>query len=117
MTGESESASDSDVDPAAIGSDGPPVGEKPYKLLFEANKCIGTGRCAEFSGNWQLDISTGLARPETYFITEDELPANVRAAEACPAKKGRGVIHVVDRRTGEEIAPDPDGDGTISVDW
>ena len=45
------------------------------------------------------------------------LAHNVRAAEACPAKKNRGVIHVVDRRTDEEIAPDPEGDGTLSVDW
>jgi hypothetical protein len=32
-------------------------------------------------------------------------------------KKDRGVIHIIDRRTGEEIAPDPHGDGTVSVDW
>jgi hypothetical protein len=64
-----------------------------------------------------MDIKTGIAKPETYFIGEDELEANVRAAEVCPAKKDRGVIHVVDRRTDEEIAPDPNGDGTLSVDW
>ena len=40
-----------------------------------------------------------------------------RSDEVCPAKKDRGVIHVVDRRTDEEIAPDPEGDGTLSVDW
>jgi hypothetical protein len=39
------------------------------------------------------------------------------AAESCPAKKNRGVIHVVDRRTGEEIPTDPHGEGTLSVDW
>lgn len=104
--------------PSDIGSgDGPPVAEKPYKILFEANKCIGAGRCAAVSDNWELDIQTGLAAPVSFFVTESELTANVDAAESCPAKKGAGVIHVIDRRTGEEVAPDPHGDGTISVDW
>lgn len=109
--------SDARLDPRDIGSAGPPVEEKPYKVLFEANRCIGTGRCAEVSDNWELDLETGLARPVSFFLDEDKLAPNVRAAELCPAKKGRGVIHVIDRRTGEEIAPDPDGDGTVSVDW
>jgi hypothetical protein len=38
-------------------------------------------------------------------------------ADGCPIKKDRGVIHVVDRRTGEEIPPDPHGEGALSVDW
>jgi ferredoxin len=106
------------VDPAAIGEqDAPPVSEKPYKIIFEANKCIGAGKCAEVSDNWSLSLSTGLAQPEAYFIGEKTLDENVRAAEVCPAKKDRGVIHVIDRETGEEIAPDPAGDGTVSVDW
>ncbi|MFB6108469.1 MAG: ferredoxin, partial [Haloplanus sp.] len=88
-----------------------------YKLVFEANACIGTGKCAEVSDNWDLDLDTGLARPKTYYFGESDLDHNVRAAAACPAKKGRGVIHVVDRRTDEEVAPDPHGDGTLSVDW
>lgn len=105
-------------DPADIGSsDAPPIEEKPYKVLFEANKCIGTGRCAEVAANWKLDMSTGIARPQTYFLGPAEAAENIAAAEHCPAKKGRGVIHVIDRRTDEEVAPDPDGDGTISVDW
>ncbi|WP_256296453.1 ferredoxin [Haloarchaeobius salinus] len=104
--------------PSEIGeSDAPPVDEKPFKIIFEANKCFGAGKCAEVSANWDLDIDTGLARPKTYFFGEDELEHNVRAAEVCPAKKDRGIIHVVDRRTDEEIAPDPHGDGTLSVDW
>lgn len=98
-------------------SDAPPVEEKPYKIVFEANKCFGAGKCAEASRNWELDLETGIAKPNSYFITEEELDENVRAAELCPAKKDRGVIHVVDRRTDEEIAPDPNGDGTLSVDW
>lgn len=105
-------------DPSEIGSaDGPPIAEKPYKILFEANKCIGAGRCAAVSDNWKLDIETGLAAPVSFFVSGAELEANVDAAESCPAKKGTGVIHIIDRRTGEELAPDPHGDGTISVDW
>ena len=106
------------IDPATIGeANAPPIEEKPYKIVFEANKCIGAGRCAEVAENWELDVTTGLARPRAYFITGEELDENVRAAEVCPAKKGRGVIHVIDRRIGAEIAPDPNGDGTLSVDW
>ncbi len=104
--------------PREVGSrDGPPIEEKPYKIIFEANKCFGAGKCAEVSDNWEMDVSTGLARVDSYFIGEDELESNVRAAEACPAKKGDGCIHVVDRRTDKEVAPDPHGDGTLSVDW
>jgi ferredoxin len=104
--------------PSEVGErDAPPVEEKPYKIIFEANKCIGAGRCAEVAGNWEMDLDTGLARPRSYFFDEDDLAENLKAAEVCPAKKGRGVIHVVDRRTDEEIAPDPNGDGTLSVDW
>ena len=104
--------------PSEIGeANAPPVEEKPYKIIFEANKCFGAGKCAEMSSNWDLDIETGLGTPKTYFFGEEELDHNVRAAEACPAKKDRGIIHVVDRRTDEEIAPDPEGDGTLSVDW
>ncbi len=45
-----------------------------------------------------MDIASGLARPKSYYFDEDELEENVRAAEVCPAKKDRGVIHVIDRR-------------------
>ncbi|PSQ20780.1 ferredoxin [Halobacteriales archaeon QS_9_67_17] len=106
------------VDPSEIGErDAPPVEEAPYKIIFEANKCIAAGKCAEVSDNWEMDISTGIAEPQTYFFDDAELEHNLRAAEVCPAKKDVGVIHVVDRRTNEEIAPDPAGDGTLSVDW
>jgi ferredoxin len=111
-------AEDEPVDPSTIGErDAPPVEEKPYKIVFEANKCIGAGKCAEVSDNWKLDLTTGIASPRAYFIDEDDLDENVRAAEICPAKKREGVIHVVDRRTDEEVVPDPHGDGTLSVDW
>ena len=106
------------VNPSEIGErDAPPVEEAPYKIIFEANKCIAAGKCAEVSDNWEMDISTGIAEPQTYFFDDAELEHNLRAAEVCPAKKDVGVIHVVDRRTNEEIAPDPAGDGTLSVDW
>jgi len=109
---------DEPIDPADVGeADAPPIEEAPYKVIFEANRCIGAGKCAEVSANWSLSLSTGIAAPEAYFFGEDDLAHNVRAAEVCPAKKDRGVIHVVDRRTGEEIAPDPTGDGSLSVDW
>jgi len=109
---------DEPVDPSDIGgTDAPPIEEKPYKILFEANRCIGAGKCAEVSGNWDLDLTTGIANPNAYFIDESDLDENIRAAEVCPAKKDKGVIHVVDRESGEEIAPDPNGDGTLSVDW
>lgn len=106
------------VDPSEIGErDAPPIEEKPYKIIFEANKCIAAGKCAEVSDNWEMDLLSGIAQPQTYFFEENELAHNVQAAEVCPAKKDAGVIHVVDRRTNEEIAPDPDGDGTLSVEW
>ena len=105
------------IDPSRIGSDGPPIAEKPYKILFDANGCIGSGRCAAVADNWSLDLETGIARPGSFFLSEAELAENIEASRRCPAKKGRGVIHVIDRRTGEEIAPDPDGDGTVSIDW
>ena len=106
------------IDPADVGESGaPPVEERPYKVVFEANRCIGTGKCATVSANWALDLETGIARPRAFFFGEDELEGNLQAAEVCPAKKGDGVIHVVDRRTGEELAPDPQADGTLSVDW
>ena len=113
-----DAADDRPVDPDDVGeTDAPPVEELPYKVVFEANRCIGAGKCAEVSTNWSLSLDTGIAQPDVYFFGEADLAHNVRAAEACPAKKGDGVIHVVDRRTGEEIAPNPGGDGTLSVDW
>jgi ferredoxin len=109
---------DGPVDPADFGeADAPPVTEKPDKVIFEANGCIGAGKCAGVSPNWSLSLHTGIASPVTFFPNEGDLDHNVRAAEVCPAKKGDGVIHVDDRRTGDEVAPDPEGDGTLSVDW
>ena len=111
--------SDERPTPSEFGTtdDAPPVDEKPYKIIFEANKCFGAGRCAEASTNWELDLDTGIAAPQSYFLEESELDENVRAAELCPAKKGDGVIHIIDREQDIEIAPDPHGDGSLSVDW
>jgi ferredoxin len=95
--------------------DEPPIAEKPYKLVFEGARCFGAGKCAAVAENWEMDITTGLASPKSYFIDESELDENIEAAEICPAKKGSGVIHVVDRESGKELAPDPEGDGTLSL--
>jgi ferredoxin len=109
---------DADVqDPTSVGDDGPPIEEKPYKIIFEATACFGAGKCAEVAANWEMDLKSGMAKPRSYFISDETLDENIRAAEVCPAKKGDGCIHVIDRRTDEEIAPDPQGDGTVSVDW
>jgi ferredoxin len=114
----SESSEGEIQDPGDIGtSDAPPVEEKPYKIIFEANKCFGAGKCAEVADNWDMNLASGIAQPKSYFFEEADLQENVRAAEVCPAKKDRGCIHVIDRRTNDEIAPDPHGDGTLSVDW
>ncbi|MGB9960914.1 ferredoxin [Halobacterium sp. MBLA0001] len=112
------SDADTAPDPSDIGeTDAPPIEDAPYKIIFEANKCFGAGKCAAVSANWEMDIGTGLGDPVAYFFDEDDLQHNIDAADACPAKKGDGVIHVVDRRSDEEIAPDPSGDGSLSVDW
>ena len=117
MSDEANADGDDVLRASDIGGDGPPIEEKPYKIVFEANKCFGAGKCAEVGDNWVMDIQSGIAKPRSYYISEDELAENVRAAKVCPAKKEAGVIHVVDRRTDKEIAPDPHGDGTLSVDW
>lgn len=115
MAGEPDAG---EFDPMSVGEvEAPPISEKPFKILFEANKCIGAGKCAEVSSNWELSLDTGIASPTVYFFDEDDLDHNIRAAEMCPAKKDAGVIHIIDRRSGEEVAPDPHGDGTVSVDW
>ncbi|EMA66995.1 hypothetical protein C461_09562 [Halorubrum aidingense JCM 13560] len=117
MSDDAEIDHDAVVRASDIGGEGPPIEEKPYKIVFEANKCFGAGKCAEVGDNWVMDIKSGMAKPRSYYIGEEDLDENIRAAEVCPAKKGAGVIHVVDRRTDEEIAPNPHGDGTLSVDW
>ncbi len=93
----------------------PSVENKPYRIVFEGNNCIGTGECASVSANWSMDLATGRARANTHFLSEEELEENLNAARACPARNGLGVIHIVDRRSGEEIYPDPEGDGTLSL--
>ena len=61
--------SDEPIDPSEIGEgDAPPVEEAPYKIIFEANKCIAAGKCAEVSTNWEMDITTGIAKPDVYFF-------------------------------------------------
>lgn len=109
---------DADVqDPTTFGDgDAPAVDEKPYKIIFDASACFGAGKCAEVATNWEMDIKSGMARPRSYYVGEEDLDENVRAAEVCPANKGDGCIYVIDRRTDREVAPDPHGDGTISLE-
>jgi len=81
--------SDDRPKPSEVGTveDAPPIDEKPYKIIFEANKCFGAGKCAEASRNWELDLDTGVAKPRAYFLEESELDENIAAAEKCPAKE------------------------------
>lgn len=113
--GGEDDGADQGTDESTTEESIPPVEEKPYKIVFEGNRCFGAGKCAAVAENWEMDFSTGLASPRSYFIDETELDENVEAAEVCPAKKGKGVIHVVDRETGKEIMPDLEGDGTLSL--
>jgi len=83
----------------------PSVEEKPYKIIFDGKGCIGSGKCAEVSDNWEMKIETGLARARSHYIDEDELEHNLDAARVCPARNGEGVITVIDRETGEEVEP------------
>ena len=81
----------------------PDVDDKPYKIIFEGKGCIGAGKCAEVSDNWTMDVETGIAKPKTNYVDEDELADELEAARVCPARNGDGVIRVIDRRNGEEI--------------
>lgn len=75
-----------------------------YKIRFEADSCIGSGKCAEEAPDyWELNLETGIAEPKKPIISEEELEVNLEAARACPAKNGEGVIRIIDRETGEEI--------------
>lgn len=83
----------------------PDIEEKPYKIIFEGKGCIGSGKCAEVSENWEMNLETGLAQAGSHYIDEGELEHNLEAARVCPAKNGEGVITVIDRETGEEVQP------------
>jgi ferredoxin len=85
----------------------PDIEEKPYKIIFEGKGCIGSGKCAEVSQNWGMNLETGLAQAGSHYIDESELEHNIEAARVCPARNGDGVITVVDRRTGEELDTEP----------
>ena len=63
---------DDPVDPSTIGErDAPPISEKPYKIVFEANKCIAAGKCAEVSANWSMRAS-GSAQPIAFEMSVNE---------------------------------------------
>lgn len=75
-----------------------------YKIRFDAENCIGTGRCSEVAPEfWSLNLSAGIAEPLQPTFGEEDLEENLEAAKACPAKNGKGVIRIIDRETGEEI--------------
>lgn len=75
-----------------------------YKIRFDADGCIGAGKCAEEAPSfWSLDLSSGIAEPKQPVFSEDHLEENLEAAKACPARNGRGVIRIIDRETGEEV--------------
>ncbi len=86
-------------------TDKPSIKEKPYKIIFEGKNCIGSGKCAEVSKNWGIDISDGIAKPNQYFLDEKQLKQNKEAANICPAKNGKGVIKIIDRKTKDVIYP------------
>lgn len=78
--------------------------EKRFKIRFEADKCIGTGKCAEVAPEyWELDLGKGIAKPKQPTFGQDGLDENLEAAKACPAKNGEGVIRIIDQKTGDEI--------------
>lgn len=80
------------------------VTDKQYQIRFDAEGCIGAGRCAEEApDHWTLNFDTGIAEPEKPIIAADELEPNRRAARACPANNGRGAIRIYDRDTGERV--------------
>jgi len=75
-----------------------------YKIRFDAQGCIGTGKCAEKAPEfWSLNLSSGIAEPKQPTFGEKHLEENLTAARACPARNGNGVIRIIDRKTGDEI--------------
>lgn len=78
--------------------------KKRYKIRFDAEGCIGAGKCAEEAPDfWSLNLSSGIAEPKQPTFGEEHLEENLAAAKACPARNGRGVIQIIDRETGEEL--------------
>ena len=74
--------------PSEIGdADAPPLAEAPYRVGFEADKCIAGRNSAPVPDDWTMDIETGIAQPNAYFFDKPDLGHNVRAAVVCPAKR------------------------------
>lgn len=83
------------------------MGDAPYRIRFDEAGCIGSGKCVEEApGTWEMDLGSGKARLTDPLVSEEGLAENLRAARACPARNGRGVIRIVDRSTGSEISLD-----------
>lgn len=78
--------------------------KKRYQIRFDAEGCIGAGKCAEEAPEfWKLNIETGIAEPLQPTFDQDDLEQNLRAAKACPARNGRGVIRIIDRKQDKTI--------------
>lgn len=81
------------------------MSKKRYRIRFDAEGCIGAGRCTEEAPeHWTLDLNREVARPLTPTFGEQHLEAQLRAARACPARNGRGVIRIEDRESGDLIS-------------
>lgn len=92
------------------------MSDAPYRIRFDEQGCIGSGKCVEEAPeNWRMDLEAGKARVIEPLVAEDELDKNLRAARACPARNGRGVIRIIDRSTGSPIPLHPDESGKDEV--
>jgi len=74
-----------------------------YRIVFDSNACIGSGKCAEVSENWTMDLGSGLARPGEIHFDDVDLGHNAEAARVCPANNGDGAIRIVDTRTVDDV--------------
>ncbi len=57
---------------------------KSYQIIFDADRCIGSGACAAVTpSNWQMQPD-GKTKPRKTEISESELGENLEAARGCP---------------------------------
>ncbi len=85
--------------------------KKQYKIVYDREGCIGAAACAAVnSKDWEIvedgkanllkskEVSKGMWER---IISEDELKANLDAAESCPVR----VIKIIDLETGKQLYP------------
>jgi len=72
---------------------------KKYVIVHDRDQCIGCGACAAVNpDNWEM-AEDGLAKVKKTELTEEELSANMEAAESCPVN----CIHIYEvTETGEK---------------